>query len=127
MLKEKLHPSTAIVNQPSGSKDTALEQSNDIEHLMNGHIRDIQNDSRISAQTIDKMYNDIMTKIDNYNNMIQTAIDQPLSIELPQTSRAVSPMFEVNESDAPTVASSRNLHLCESTSDSSVKKCKLKI
>lgn len=73
-LKEKLHRSTDIVNQVRGGKDMILKQSNDIEHLMNGYVKNIQNDSRIPAKTIDKMYNDIMTKIDNYNNMIQTEL-----------------------------------------------------
>lgn len=70
-LKEKLRRSTDIVNEVRGGKDTILKQSNDIEHLINGYVRNIQNDSRIPAKTIDKMYLDIMTKIDNYNNMLQ--------------------------------------------------------
>lgn len=129
-LKEKLHPSTHIINQPNGSKDMILEQSNEIKHLISCCVGDIQDDNRISAQTIDKMYTDIMAKIDNHNNMIQTA-ETPLPLELPQNSRAASPVFEVNGSDALTVASTRILHrccaTCESTTDSTVKKCKFEV
>lgn len=73
-LKEKLRRSTDIVNLVKGGKDMILKQANDIEHLINGYVKNIQNDSRIPAKTIDKMYTDIMTKIDNYNNMLQTEL-----------------------------------------------------
>lgn len=70
-LKDKLQRSTDIVNQLRGSKDFILKQSNDIEHLITGYVKNIQNDSRINPKTIDKMYSDIMSKIDNYNNSLQ--------------------------------------------------------
>lgn len=70
-LKEKLRRSTEIVNQLRGSKDNIRKQANDVENLISGYVRNIQNDSRIPPKTIDKMYADIMSKIDNYNNMLQ--------------------------------------------------------
>lgn len=70
-LKDKLRRSTDIVNQLKGSKDMILKQANDVEHLISGYVKNIQNDKRIPAKTIDKMYTDIMSKIDNYNNMLQ--------------------------------------------------------
>lgn len=70
-LKEKLRRSTDIVNQLRGSKDNIRKQANDVENLISGYVRNIQNDSRIPPKTIDKMYADIMSKIDNYNNMLQ--------------------------------------------------------
>lgn len=73
-LKEKLRRSTDIVNQLKGGKDMILKHSNDIEHLINGYVKNIQNDNRIPAKTIDFMYTEIMTKIDNYNNMVQTEL-----------------------------------------------------
>lgn len=73
-LKEKLRRSTDIVNQLRGSKDSILKQANDIEHLINGYVKNIQNDSRINPKTIDKMYNDIITKIDGYNNSLQSEL-----------------------------------------------------
>lgn len=73
-LKEKLRRSTDIVNQVKGSKDAILKQANDIEHLINGYVKNIQNDSRINPKTIDKMYNDIITKIDSYNNSLQSEL-----------------------------------------------------
>lgn len=73
-LKDKLRRSTDIVNQLKGSKDMILKQSNDIEHLIGGYVKNIQNDSRINPKTIDKMYSDIMTKIDNYNNSLQNEL-----------------------------------------------------
>lgn len=91
-LKEKLHRSTDIVNQVKGGKDMILKQSNDIEHLMNGYVKNIQNDSRIPAKTIDKMYNDIMTKIDNFNNMIQTELKVTINKQQ-KSSIAIHPIF----------------------------------
>lgn len=73
-LKEKLRRSTDIVNQLKGSKDMILKQANDIEHLIGGYVKNIQNDSRINPKTIDKMYSDIITKIDNYNNSLQNEL-----------------------------------------------------
>lgn len=73
-LKENLRRSTDIVNQLRGSKDMILKQANDIEHLINGYVKNIQNDSRIPSKTIDKMYTDIITKIDNYNNSLQSEL-----------------------------------------------------
>lgn len=75
-LKEKLRRSTDIrdiVNQGKASKEVAiLKQKNDIEHLIDDAVKNIQNDSRINPKTIDKMYNDIIhiiTKIDNNNSL----------------------------------------------------------
>lgn len=73
-LKEKLRRSTEIVNQLRGGKDHILKQANDVEHLINGYVKNIRSDSRIPAKTIDKMYTDIMSKIDNYNNMLQSEL-----------------------------------------------------
>lgn len=73
-LKETLQRSTDIVNQLRGSKDQMIKQANEVEHLISGYVRNIQNDSRINPKTIDQMYTDIITKIDNYNNMLQSEL-----------------------------------------------------
>lgn len=73
-LKEKLGRSTDIVNQLRGTKDGILKQANDIEYLINGYVKNIQTDSRIKPKTIDQMYTDIITKIDNYNNSLQNEL-----------------------------------------------------
>lgn len=73
-LKEKLHRSTDIVNQLRGGKDLILKKANDIEHLINGYVKNIQNDNRINPKTIDSMYSDILSKIDNYNNALQSEL-----------------------------------------------------
>lgn len=73
-LKEKLGRSTEIVNQVKGNRDLILRQASDCEHLINGYVKNIQNDAGISSKTIDKMYTDILTKIDNYNNMLRNEL-----------------------------------------------------
>lgn len=73
LLKEKLQQSTDIVNQVKGSEKVAiLKQTNDIEHLIDGIVKKIQNDSHINPKTIDKLYTDINTKIDSYNKTLQS-------------------------------------------------------
>lgn len=73
-LKEKLRRSTDIVTQLKGGKDMILKQANDVEFLIDGYVKKIQNESHIKPKTIDQMYTDIMTKIDNYNNSLQNEL-----------------------------------------------------
>lgn len=73
LLKEKLRRSTDIVNQVKGSKDVAIiKQTNDIEYLIDGIVKNIQNDIHINPKRIDKLYNDIITKIDSHNKSLQS-------------------------------------------------------
>lgn len=71
-LNDQLNKSTEIVGQLKSNKDTILRQANDLEHLIGGYVKNIQNDARISSKTIDSMYSDIITKIDQYNNMLKS-------------------------------------------------------
>lgn len=73
-LKEQLRKSTEIVGQLKANKDVILRQANDVEHLIAGYVKNIQNDARISSKTIDAMYADIITKIDQYNNMLKAEL-----------------------------------------------------
>lgn len=73
-VKEKLHRSTDIVNQLRGNKDIVFKEAADVEHLINASVRNIQNNARITPKQIDKMYSDIVTKIDNYNNLLKTEL-----------------------------------------------------
>lgn len=73
-LKEQLYKSTEIVGQLKANKDVILRQASDVEHLIGGYVKSIQNDSRISSKTIDSMYADIITKIDQYNNMLKAEL-----------------------------------------------------
>lgn len=73
-LKEQLHKSAGIVGQLKANKDVILRQANDVEHLIGGYVKNIQNDARISSKTIDSMYADIITKIDQYNNMLKAEL-----------------------------------------------------
>lgn len=73
-LSQQLSKSTEIVGQLKGDKDVILRQANDLEHLIGGYVKNIQNDARISSKTIDSMYSDILTKIDQYNNMLKSEL-----------------------------------------------------
>lgn len=73
-VKEKLERSTEIVNQLKGSKDSILKEAADVEHLINSSVRNIQNNPRINSKQIDKMYSDIVNKIDNYNNLLKNEL-----------------------------------------------------
>lgn len=78
-LRNQLIRSNEIVGQLKGNKDVISRQANDIEHLIGGYVRNIQNDARIGVKTIDSMYADIITKIDQYNNMIKAELQVSLT------------------------------------------------
>lgn len=73
-LRDQLAKSNEIVGQLKGNKDAISRQASDVEHLIGGYVKNIQNDARIGSKTIDSMYTDIITKIDQYNNMIKTEL-----------------------------------------------------
>lgn len=73
-LKGQLAKTNEIVGQLRGNQDAISRQASDIEHLIGGYVKNIQNDARIGSKTIDSMYADIITKIDRYNNMIKAEL-----------------------------------------------------
>lgn len=81
-VKEKLERSTEIVNQLKGSKDSILKEAADVEHLINSSVRNIQNNPRINSKQIDKMYSDIVNKIDNYNNLLKNELQVKYNAEI---------------------------------------------
>ncbi|XP_031632480.1 myosin heavy chain 95F isoform X3 [Contarinia nasturtii] len=94
-LKEKLRRSTDIVNQVKGSKDKILKQANEVEQLIDGYVKSIRNDGRISPKTIDRMYEDIITKIDNYNNLLQSELKMQRQAEEQDRLRKIQEALEL--------------------------------
>lgn len=118
-LIEKLHRTT---------DDVIFQQSSDIiEVAINECVKSIQEDSRISAKSIDTMYTDIMEKIDHHNEMMQTNVIALSSKQLAKnSSNAIPPMLGVDDDDHPHSRSiaistnTRNLHLLSRNFDSTL-------
>lgn len=93
-VRENLKRSTDIVNQLKGGQELILKQANDIENLINASVRNIQNDARINPKTIDKIYADILTKVDNFNNMIKKELQQQRQAEEQERLRKIQKALE---------------------------------
>lgn len=73
-LKDKLRRSTDIVDQVKGIKDGISKQANDVENLINEYVKNIKKNVRIKPKIIDGMYDEIITKINEYSNLLQSDI-----------------------------------------------------
>jgi len=93
-VKEKLQRSTDIVGQLKGSKELILKQANDVHNLINAYVKNIQNDGHISAKTIDKMYSDVITKVDNFNNSIKNELQKQRQAEEQERLRKIQEALE---------------------------------
>lgn len=93
-VKENLRRSTDIVNQLRGGQELILKQANDIENLINASVRNIQNDAHINPKTIDKIYTDILTKVDNFNNMIKKELQKQRQAEEQDRLRKIQEALE---------------------------------
>lgn len=93
-VRENLKRSTDIVNQVRGGQELILKQANDIENLINACVRNIQNDARINPKTIDKIYADILTKVDNFNNMIKKELQKQRQAEEQERLRKIQEALE---------------------------------
>lgn len=93
-VRENLKRSTDIVNQVRGGQELILKQANDIENLINACVRNIQNDARIKPKTIDKIYADILTKVDNFNNMIRKELQKQRQAEEQERLRKIQEALE---------------------------------
>ncbi|XP_055307856.1 myosin heavy chain 95F-like [Sitodiplosis mosellana] len=72
-LKDKLR-STDIVDQVKGIEDGISKQANDVENLINEYVKNIKKNVRIKPKIIDEMYDEIITKINGYSNLLQSDI-----------------------------------------------------
>lgn len=95
-IRENLRQSTDIVNQVRGGKDSISKYANDIEHLIIASVKNIQNDARIHPKTIDKIYSDILTKVDNLNNMIKTELQKQRQAEEQERLRKIQEALEAD-------------------------------
>lgn len=71
LFKEKLYQLYDTAAQLKGVKDMFLKQCKDIEQLINVYEKNVRVDCRIPAETIDKMHDDIVEKMDNYKSIVQ--------------------------------------------------------
>lgn len=71
-LKENLRRSEEVAGQLKGSKEMIQRQAAEVEKVISDSVRKIKMEPRINPKIIDKMYQDIVTKIDNHNNLLKT-------------------------------------------------------
>lgn len=78
----------------AGSRDVILKQMAAVEQLVDNIIQRIKSDTRIDSKTIDKLYADIIAKIDAHNNLLQTELKKQRQAEEQERLRCIQEAIE---------------------------------
>lgn len=73
-VKANMTKSAEIASQLKGNKDNILRHADEVEQLINNSVRKIRTEDKINPKIIDKLYADIIAKIDNHNNLLKNEL-----------------------------------------------------
>lgn len=93
-VKQNLTKSAQIAGELKGSKDIILKQAAAVEQLINNSIQTIRANERIQQKAIDKLYADIIAKIDGHNNLLQSELKKQRQAEEQERLRHIQEAIE---------------------------------